>query len=96
MGIQLQLVEIGLLKLDTYAIACQLRALKWILFYCFPICKTDGICFYLFSLKRFSQASLPQIFISNWTLCRTIQGVIVLVVSNAQLLPEFNSTKSND
>ena len=36
--------------------------------------------------------------ISNWTSCRTIQGVVVLVISNiglVQLLPELYSTRSD-
>ena len=54
-------------------------------------------------LKRhFQFLNLLQIrLISNWTLCCTIQGVIVLVISNqpcaslARLLPELHSSRSN-
>ena len=68
-----------------------------------------------FSLKRSSKKTflipkfvIAMINISNWTMCHTIQGVIVIVISNrlcacpilklhvlTQLLPELYSTWSN-
>ena len=68
----------------------QSRALKWVLavFQLF-VKQIEHIFNFSFSHKTGSQR-LPNLEFSNWTLCRAIQGVIVLVISDLKLLADYS------